>query len=213
MEAFQADASDLDVIAIVQQPLDHAVSHELAEVVAVQGKGLPAAGLEFVVTTLTSAREPSGEFEVSVSSGANWPVEVDFDDSDDSLLIDLTICNQQGIVLHGPPPHEAMSQASAEQLTLALSSCIKWHRDHICDRFHDPGGQNSVLNACRAWRWAVDGVLGSKIEGGTWAIQNGADQHMVEAALDLRASRCAAEIDASTIDSFLLTVLSAIKRR
>jgi Domain of unknown function (DUF4111) len=47
----------------------------------------------------------------------------------------------------------------------ALMESLRWHRTH------DLGSPNSVLNACRGWRWAETGVWGSKREGLAWALR------------------------------------------
>ena len=45
----------------------------------------------------------------------------------------------------------------------AMMQSMQWHREHEKATLH------SVLNGCRAWRSAVEDVLGSKLDGATWA--------------------------------------------
>jgi hypothetical protein len=40
---------------------------------------------------------------------------------------------------------------------------MRWHREH------ELATLNSVLNASRAWRFAIEGVFGSKLGGAAWA--------------------------------------------
>ena len=44
-----------------------------------------------------------------------------------------------------------------------LTESMRWHRRH------EKATLYSVLNASRAWRFAAEGALGSKLEGAAWA--------------------------------------------
>ena len=46
-----------------------------------------------------------------------------------------------------------------------------------------------VLNACRAWRFAVEGVLCSKLDGGRWARDRWQQPNVIDSALDHQQGR------------------------
>jgi Domain of unknown function (DUF4111) len=62
-----------------------------------------------------------------------------------------------------------------------------------------------VLNACRAWRFAVDGALVSKIDGGRWALDqvDELDRQLVGAALDRQRCLPAASLDPDAVRRFV----------
>lgn len=208
MDSFQIDLSDLDVIAVISSPMETSVGVDLATLVFSQGKQVPAEGLEFVVITEESAKSPNNQFELSISCGPRWHDEMEYRGIEDSLSIETTICHQKGIALVGPPSAAVFSPASHEQLALAITSNLEWHRHHICDKIHDPGGQNAVLNACRAWRFAIEGVLDSKLGGAIWAIENGADRELITGAVALRQQDGRVPLEPDAVDQFLIKVLS-----
>ena len=60
----------------------------------------------------------------------------------------------------------------------------------------------SVLNACRAWRFAAEDALGSKLEGAAWARPRWAYPELIDAAVALRHGN-SADLQASQVDEFL----------
>jgi Domain of unknown function (DUF4111) len=67
-----------------------------------------------------------------------------------------------------------------------------------------------VLNACRAWRFAVDGALVSKIDGGQWALGRTHDpeRELIKIALNKQRSIPAAELDRSAVKQFVRQALA-----
>jgi hypothetical protein len=67
-----------------------------------------------------------------------------------------------------------------------------------------------VLNACRAWRFAIDDTLGSKLDGAAWARARWARPHVIDAAVALRhghkASLVAADVEdlLNTVETVLI---------
>ncbi|WP_293915044.1 aminoglycoside adenylyltransferase domain-containing protein [Deinococcus sp.] len=58
-----------------------------------------------------------------------------------------------------------------------LLDSLRWHRQH------EQASANSVLNACRSWRWAQTGVWGSKRAGLSWVLEQPLDQPNVPEVL------------------------------
>ena len=75
-------------------------------------------------------------------------------------------------------------------------------------------GEYAVLNACRAWRFAVDGALVSKIEGGQWALGRVHDpeRELIKIALDKQRSIFSAELDRDVVEQFVQQALSHLTK-
>jgi hypothetical protein len=73
---------------------------------------------------------------------------------------------------------------------------MRWHREN------EKATLYSVLNASRAWRFATDDVLGSKLEGAQWARRRWPTPSLIDAAVDLRHGR-PAHLDEGEVDRFL----------
>jgi hypothetical protein len=57
---------------------------------------------------------------------------------------------------------------------------LAWAREHAPAEYQ-------VLNACRAWRFADEDVLGSKLDGGRWARKRLDDPGVVDLAIARRS--------------------------
>lgn len=72
---------------------------------------------------------------------------------------------------------------------------MRWHREH------EKATLYLVLNASRAWRFAAEDVLGSKLEGAAWARERWLPG-IIDAAVDLRHGR-PATLDAAGVTTLL----------
>jgi hypothetical protein len=82
---------------------------------------------------------------------------------------------------------------------------MAWHRAH------EKATLYSVLNACRAWRFCAEDVLGSKLEGAAWARARWPDPGLIDAAVALRRGEDAAALDDSAVDALLSTVATRLR--
>jgi hypothetical protein len=80
---------------------------------------------------------------------------------------------------------------------------LRWAAENSPDEY-------AVLNACRAWRFAVDGALLSKIGGGQWALGRvrGADRDLVELAIDRQRCVTGTGLDPHAARQFVQQVAS-----
>jgi hypothetical protein len=81
---------------------------------------------------------------------------------------------------------------------------MSWHRQH------EKATLYSILNACRAWRFADENVLGSKLAGADWARTRWPDTDVIDAAVALRRGQDA-ELDESAVDALLSAVASRLR--
>ena len=68
---------------------------------------------------------------------------------------------------------------------------------------HNPS-EYAVLNACRAWRYAVDGALVSKVDGGRWAETrlDEPERTLVRDALALQSGEETTALDPDVVRTF-----------
>jgi hypothetical protein len=180
-----AAVSDLDVIAITAGPLPGAVKQRVLAAVDHRALPCPARGLELVVYTRDAVSELSApvKFELNFNTGPGMPEHHTFDAGAEPghwFLLDLAVARSHGRALLGPRPDRVIGPAAPRQLLEALAESIRWHSAH------DRSGVNRVLNACRAWRYAVEGVWSSKGAAARWALEQGWDAETITAALKRR---------------------------
>jgi hypothetical protein len=77
-------------------------------------------------------------------------------------------------------PRTVFADVPRPVLLTAMSESMAWHRAHQKATLY------SVLNACRAWRFAEEDILGSKLEGATWARTRSPDTDVIDTAVALR---------------------------
>jgi Domain of unknown function (DUF4111) len=120
-------------------------------------------------------------------------------------VLDRAIAHREAIAISGPPAAEVFSDITRQLLLEVMGESMRWHRGH------EKATLYSVLNASRAWRFAVDNVLGSKLEGAAWARRRWWAPSLIDAAVDLRHGR-PARLDADEVDRFLKHVEGALAR-
>ena len=151
-----ADRSDIDVIVVCREPLSRATRRRLVEPLRHRALPYPARGLELVVydRATVAAPGPRVEFRVNLNTGPGFDERTTFDPADEPshwFVIDLSIARARGLALIGPPPARVIGPVARADVLAALAASIDWHREH------EPASADSVLNACRAWRYAVEG--------------------------------------------------------
>jgi aminoglycoside adenylyltransferase-like protein len=113
--------------------------------------------------------------------------------------IDRSIARERGRPLFGPPPHQVFAPALREAMLPLPVEAVAWH-----DRPELSLGDDAVLNACRALRFASDGTWSSKHEAGRWALGasvGSAARETVAAALEARSG--GASLERERVEAFL----------
>src|SRR5207244_4607709 len=96
----------------------------------------------------------------------------------------------------GPSDRQVLAYMPRHLLLEVMGESMRCHREH------EKATLFSVLNASRAWRFAVEDVLGSKLECARWARPRWQTPSLIDAAVDLRHGR-PAQLDAEEVDRFL----------
>lgn len=183
---YQAGRSDLDVAVVCRDGLTRQTKEEIVGALRHEALACPARGLELVVYAADVARSPSAQpgYELDLNTGPGVPFRAAFGPDDASSHwygIDRAIVREHGIVLYGPPPRTVFGEPARDVLLALVSDSVRWHEASAVVR-----GDDAVLNACRAWRFAETGQWSSKSDAGKWACMRLADTAPVEQALEAR---------------------------
>lgn len=169
-QAFEPGRSDLDVQAVVREPLSTEKKQAIAGILAHESLPCPATKLEFVVYAKGSVSPASRHprFELNLNTGRSQADHVSFDTAEESshwFLLDIAMGRETGRSLYGPPPTDTFAAIPVKWTLEAIADSLEWHRAN------EFSSANSVLNACRGWRFAVTYSFGSKLAGVEWALQ------------------------------------------
>jgi streptomycin 3"-adenylyltransferase len=118
---------------------------------------------------------------------------------DPDLVLHFAVCRVAGRALAAaPPPAEVFGPVPAGLVLAQLAAELRWAVRHA-------PGEYAVLNACRAWRFAADGTLVSKVDGGRWAVSRvgAADRVLIVAALAHQRCESAAALDPTAVAGFV----------
>jgi Domain of unknown function (DUF4111) len=197
-----ASRSDIDVIVMVSRPLTPAEKSAVVAAWSDAALPCPGVGLELTVVLASVAAAPTARpaFELHVTTapgdakvvdGAGHPGELD-------AVLHFAICHSLGYPGFAPVPRELVLSQLVDELSWAAE--------------HNPSTY-AVLNACRAWRYAVEGALVSKVDGGRWALPrlSGAEAALVAAALAEQTGEEAAPLDPAEVRAFALRLQDVIR--
>jgi predicted nucleotidyltransferase len=189
---YVAGESDLDIVAVSERAIPDQEKPSIADAVFDTTMSCPARGLEFTLYR----REVAG----------SSPVDADLESRAEPgfwYVLDRAIAHRCGVVICGPPPVEVFAEVSRTLLLDAMVESMRWHREH------EKATLYSVLNASRAWRFAAEDALGSKLEGAAWARERWSSPWVIDAAVDLRYGR-SAKLDPAEVDTLLDHVEKAL---
>lgn len=196
--------SDIDIAGVSESALSDEQKRTVAAAIVEVSEVCPAGGVEFTLYRREVAGSlPKGaDFEVNANGGPRMSTAVHLDATAELgfwYALDRAIAHRPGVVITGPPPHTIFADLPRRTLLKAMHESMAWHR------VHEKATLYSVLNACRAWRFAEEDVLGSKLEEATWARTRWPDTGVIDAAVALRHGRNAA-LDEPAVDALLASV-------
>jgi hypothetical protein len=203
------DESDIDIAAVSDAALTDAQRRSVASAVVEVSATCPARGVEFTLYRREVARsQPEGaDFEVNANGGPQMATAVHLDATSESgfwYVLDRAIAHRSGLAISGPPAREIFADVPRSTLLQAMQESMEWHRAN------EKATLYSVLNACRAWRFAAMDVLGSKLEGAAWARARWRDTRVIDAAVALRRGE-KATLDEAAVDALLRSVADRLR--
>ncbi|WND16072.1 DUF4111 domain-containing protein [Streptomyces janthinus] len=183
---FRAARSDVDVLAVVAEPGTKGDQQAMGEAVVGTAVRCPGTGLEMsVITAATAASLGSCPFEVHIRASATETAiipGVDLD-GDTDLVLHCAVCRAHALAVYGPPAAEVFGPVPADRVGAAMVSELQWALEHANTTY-------AILNACRALRFADDGQLCSKLDGGHWYLARHGANAVVAAAIAHQRDGC-----------------------
>jgi predicted nucleotidyltransferase len=206
---YRPGRSDLDVAAVVRADLPPGAPERIVARLRHEALPCPAAKLELVTYRLATARSPTPDrrFELNLNTGERDTVRVDPPGSgiaDHWFPIDRSILAQAGRRLRGPPAPQVFARIPPGALAPILAESVRWHRDHAA------AAGDSVLNACRALRFAAEGRWCSKSAARRWAVERRLAASELVRRSDL-AMNGETSVDPVRVARFLETVESRLR--
>lgn len=202
--AFRPDSSDIDLVAVADEPLAAA---ECAAVLDVLSATEPAYGRGVDLEMFTRSRLRRPDRSAGWRRSVRWdrgaaPHLVD--GSDAGLLADLALARPHAIGVHGPDRKDVFGVIPRAAV---LASCIAnteiWAaRDH----FRQP--VSGILNACRALYYWERAEPTGKPDAGEWALSRVDDPESVRRALAHER-----EFSDAAVKEFIGSVLATIHGR
>ncbi|MEU9320474.1 aminoglycoside adenylyltransferase domain-containing protein [Streptomyces sp. NPDC048295] len=176
---FDADRSDVDVLAVVAEQGTERDQLALGDAVVETTSRCPGTGLEMSVITAAAAADiGSCPFEVHVRTTATGAAVIPGAGhaGDADLILHCAVCRDHALAVWGPPAYEVFAPVPRDRVRAAMVSELRWALDHASATY-------AVLNACRALRFAADGRLCSKLDGGRWYQDRYGNDAVVTAAI------------------------------
>lgn len=193
--------SDIDIVAVCEGPLRETVRSAVAAAVADATSECPTRGLEFTLYRREIATQAvdGAAFEVNANGGPGMErlTRVSSDNQPGFwYAMDRAIAHRHGVAITGPAAATVFADLPRPLLLDAMRSSMRWHRTHERATLY------SVLNAARAWRFASQNILGSKLDGAAWARLRWSNPQVIDAAVDLRHGR-AGQLDDAAVGHLL----------
>lgn len=200
--------SDLDVLGITNSSLTISEKDQLEEVLGIESFPCPARGLDMVLLTRQSVEhmEPKPAYEFWFSTGRNWPKEKWETGQSSEMLIFMELCRKNGYKIYQKGPSVQFDHIGRDLILIAFQQILEWHKNYILDDYHDPGGQNSVLNACRIFNYIESNRFYSKTDGGKSALRNNPGNLTIQKALNIRQNADSQKITKEEILKFITSV-------
>lgn len=200
--------SDIDIAAVSGAALTHPQKQLVASAVVEASAACPARGVEFTMycRSVAGSLPERADFEVNANGGPRMPTAVHLDPTSEPsfwYVLDRAIAYRSGLAITGPPARSTFADIPRSTLLQAMYESMAWHRTH------EKATLYSVLNACRAWRFADEDVLGSKLEGASWARARWPDVGLIDSAVALRHGQ-ESTLDEMAVDALLSSVATRL---
>jgi Domain of unknown function (DUF4111) len=192
--------SDIDMTALSAGELADEEKHALVTALDHAILRCPTRGLELVVYSGAEASNPGWppRFELNLNAAPRMPFHASFDPASEPthwFVIDLAVLRERGQALVGPPANTAFGSVPRERILDALEDVLAWHV--ACEA----PSSASVLNACRAWRFAEERIWSSKAEAAAWLRGRHDEASLIDAALGARENGGA--LDGALVRAFV----------
>lgn len=214
--------SDLDVAVVTRSKLSQTHLQRVPDLCAHSTLVCPAEKLELVVYAFEDVHldSPRLPYNISLNFNTGRTLPHDHvrygnnpDDSPHWFVLDIAAAhaNSKPLLPEAPAFAEIFTpQLDRQQVIEALDTSLQWHIDN------EATSANAVLNACRGWRWVDEGIFGSKLDGGRYALRQLASSkepagRAVRAAVAAReGSKSGEDIDAKDAESLYALIAAKL---
>jgi len=205
---FARSRSDIDLLGVTRRPLRKSQIEMIQRELDDNRLPCPAKGLDFALLTVEVAASPARvpRVDFAMSTGHTWKLEIECGEEDGEFVLHCAICRQSAFPLIGPAPESVFGPMPRQWVLEELDTVLHWHADMALHPYHDPLGQFSILNACRAWYFVEHNCFCSKTEGGRWLLSRDPTHELVQTALGNRSGRTSRSPERRAIQSFLQQV-------
>lgn len=178
--------SDIDLLVIVDRPLDPTARRALTRALIAEQPEAPARVDLRVVTRQVAAAPPElppMELYVRLDPGAP-PEIVARDPGEPDLIVELSLCRERGRELYGAAPREVIGAVPAcWVLRVGDAQLARWQA-LTDDARH---AALMVLTACRVWHFGERRMHCSKTVAARWALERDPSLHAIRDALGQRS--------------------------
>jgi hypothetical protein len=180
MGGFHPRKSDVDLAAVVNRSLSFEQKREVVRRLSHTALPCPVRTLELVVYGAEAVGGPSPNlrWELNLNAGPPVDVEASFDPGAEPghwFVLDVAMAREHAWSVIGPPPEALFGEIERDRVLKALRASLRWHREN------DGEGVQSVLNACRAWRWLEEKTWSPKPAAAAWAHARGDEPALIVA--------------------------------
>ena len=210
---FDFRQSDIDILVVCEELMTTEQQSTMAEQLSDEQLSCPATELEITVVLLHTCRNPTAnppfEFHMSTSRDENYRKTINGHEreGDPGQLPHFALCRQVGRPLGtSRPTAEVFAPIPDTMLIAQMIDGLRWAAEHAPWEY-------AVLNACRAWKFADDRTLVSKIEGGEWAFKHSldSDRELIQHALDRQRWLTTEDLDENAVALFVMDVRSQLE--
>lgn len=188
-DCFHWDKSDIDFIAVINEPIPQHTKLQLLQVLADLGEQAPPRGFEMsiVLEKYCKAFVYPTPYELHFSNG--WNEEYlkkqlslcNDERTDEDLAAHFTVIKSVGVVIYGAQIEDVFGVVPHEAYLDSICKDIISAKEYIVE---DP--VYIILNLCRVYAYINDGLVLSKEQGGKWGLANLPEKyhHLISAMLN-----------------------------
>lgn len=174
MGCFRPWSSDIDLLAVVHETIHRAEKFALVDdIMAIAEGGCEFRSIEFSIVTANEAVRAAHPIQYILHYSNHWHQAykhgmaelVIAGGPDEDLAAHFMVIKHRGIVLLGVPIPDTFGPVACEDYLKAV-----WY--DISNSQQEAGRKPAytLLNLCRTWMYLETGRVGSKLEGGRWAV-------------------------------------------
>lgn len=181
LDDYRPPHSDLDIAVVAARSLRPGEGERVAGRLDHGCVPCPARRLELVIYAQGRLAAGDVTFELDLNTGPGLQEWRDDPRAAPAhwFVLDVAIGRGHGRIVTGPPPADVFPDQPEERIVRAIRESLDWHIDHgTGEGDAEADAADTVLNACRAWRFLEEGIWSSKTQAGRWALSR-ADRSVV----------------------------------